>query len=231
MRRCYGPADPLLLVPTDAAAARHPWVVPDSAGRTGNTAIITLAVTSAADAPSARLAGFREGGAQVVVPARVDCTLELALRGLRPAPHSLVVMVEREKIPTEGGQPAFTNAMSRELIAGLPAGQPDRDHLRRRSERLVLAALRRARATRWQGSGSGSRWIAEATTASVKSEAGRWRSVSSSHASRISLFTPRPPPASVVLRAGRRAVESGVDAPYLAVPSQEDRRRKRGEAP
>ena len=41
------------------------------------------------------------------------------------APHSLVVMAEREKLPTEGGRPAFTNAMSREVTAGLPAGGKD----------------------------------------------------------------------------------------------------------
>jgi hypothetical protein len=41
-------------------------------------------------------------------------------------PHSLVVMVEREKLPTEGGRAAFTNAMSRSVTTGLPAGQGDR---------------------------------------------------------------------------------------------------------
>jgi hypothetical protein len=35
-------------------------------------------------------------------------------------------MAEREKIPTEGGRPVFTNAMTRMLTEGLPAGQPDR---------------------------------------------------------------------------------------------------------
>jgi hypothetical protein len=39
--------------------------------------------------------------------------------------HSLVVMAEREKLPTEGGSPAFTNAMTRALKAGLPAGGTD----------------------------------------------------------------------------------------------------------
>jgi len=40
--------------------------------------------------------------------------------------HSLVVMAEREKLPVEGGRPAFDNAMSRLVQAGLPAGQVDR---------------------------------------------------------------------------------------------------------
>ena len=35
-------------------------------------------------------------------------------------------MAEREKLPTEGGRPAFTNAMSRGLTAGLAVGQSDR---------------------------------------------------------------------------------------------------------
>ena len=41
-------------------------------------------------------------------------------------PHSLVVMEEREKLPMEGGRPFFTNAMTRAVTAGLPAGQVDR---------------------------------------------------------------------------------------------------------
>jgi uncharacterized cupredoxin-like copper-binding protein len=41
------------------------------------------------------------------------------------APHSLVVMTQREKIPLEGGPAAFSNAMTRMVTAGLPAGQTD----------------------------------------------------------------------------------------------------------
>jgi len=36
-----------------------------------------------------------------------------------------VVMVEREKLPMEGGRPSFTNAMSRSVTAGLPPGGTD----------------------------------------------------------------------------------------------------------
>ena len=39
--------------------------------------------------------------------------------------HSLVVMAEREKLPTEGGRPVFDNAMSRAVLAGLKPGQRD----------------------------------------------------------------------------------------------------------
>jgi hypothetical protein len=35
-------------------------------------------------------------------------------------------MEEREKLPTEGGRAVFTNAMTKMVTAGLPAGQPDR---------------------------------------------------------------------------------------------------------
>jgi hypothetical protein len=34
-------------------------------------------------------------------------------------------MVQREKIPLEGGRPAFSNAMTRSLTEGLAAGQTD----------------------------------------------------------------------------------------------------------
>ena len=41
------------------------------------------------------------------------------------ASHSLVAMTQREKIPVEGGRPAFSNAMTRMVTAGLPFGQTD----------------------------------------------------------------------------------------------------------
>jgi hypothetical protein len=108
---CYAPT----------AAAQTSWVAADSAGK---TVTLDLAVTPKGDAPSARIAGYREGGVQVVVP--LGWTVRWNWHSEDPgAPHSLVVMVEREKLPTEGGRPAFTNAESRDLLAGLPAGQKD----------------------------------------------------------------------------------------------------------
>ena len=113
-------APPVLRAQDGPAAA--PWVTMDSAARTVRLA---LEVTRPAGAPSASINGYREGGVQVVVPAgwiiawdwkSVDST----------APHSLVVMAEREKLPTEGGRPVFTNAMTRMATAGLAAGQADR---------------------------------------------------------------------------------------------------------
>ena len=98
-----------------------PWVAADPDAR---TAALTLEVTAPQGSPSAVLNGYREGGVQVVVPRGWKVTWDWRSAD-SAAKHSLVVMAEREKLPTEGGRPAFTNAMSRNLTAGLPAGQPD----------------------------------------------------------------------------------------------------------
>jgi hypothetical protein len=105
-----------------AAMVPAPWVIADSAARTVN---IALEVTAPAGSPSALLNGFREGGVQIVVPFRWTITWDWHSTD-SAARHSLVVMAEREKIPTEGGRAAFTNAMSRDLTTGLAAGHPDR---------------------------------------------------------------------------------------------------------
>ncbi len=56
----------------------------------------------------------------------LNWTLKWEWRNLDSAStHSLVVMAEREKLPMEGGRPAFDNAMTRMVGAGLPAGQTD----------------------------------------------------------------------------------------------------------
>ena len=106
-----------------AAAAQDlpSWVTADSAARTVHLA---LAVTPPAGEPSARIAGVRDGKAQVVVP--LGWTVAWDWRNAdSTSPHSLVVMQEREKLPTEGGRPPFTNAMTKSLTAGLAAGQRD----------------------------------------------------------------------------------------------------------
>jgi uncharacterized cupredoxin-like copper-binding protein len=41
------------------------------------------------------------------------------------ASHSLVVVAEREKLPQQGGQAVFTNAMTRAVLPGLAAGRTD----------------------------------------------------------------------------------------------------------
>jgi hypothetical protein len=104
-----------------AQAPAPGWVAVDSAAR---TVTIALEVTHPAGAPSALLNGLREGAAQVVVP--LGWTVAWDWRNAdSTAPHSLVVMQEREKLPTEGGRPVFTNAMTKSLSDGLAAGQSD----------------------------------------------------------------------------------------------------------
>jgi uncharacterized cupredoxin-like copper-binding protein len=93
----------------------------DSAAR---TVTITLVVTPAPDGGAALINGYRNGEVQIVVP--LNWTVQWEWRSADSTkPHSLVVMAEREKLPTEGGQPAFPNAMTRMVKTGLPAGQAD----------------------------------------------------------------------------------------------------------
>ncbi len=110
------------LAPAAAAQAPTPgWITSDSAGR---VVTIALEVTRPAGAASALLNGYREGAAQVVVP--LGWTVVWDWRNAdSAAAHSLVVLQEREKLPTEGGRPAFTNAMTRNVTDGLAAGRTD----------------------------------------------------------------------------------------------------------
>jgi hypothetical protein len=104
-----------------AAQDSASWLKVDSAAR---TITLTLEVTSRRGAPSALLNGFRAGEAQVDVP--LGWTVKWDWRSAdSTAPHSLVVMVEREKMPLEGGRPSFSNAMTRMVTEGLAAGQTD----------------------------------------------------------------------------------------------------------
>jgi hypothetical protein len=96
------------------------WVAVDAAAR---TVTLTLEVTKPAGAPSARVNGEHDGSVQVVVPR--GWTVKWAWKNADAEPHSLVVMQEREKLPMEGGRPFFSNAQSRALTAGLPAGGTD----------------------------------------------------------------------------------------------------------
>jgi hypothetical protein len=104
-----------------AGCAAAAWLVADDAAR---TVTVALQVTRAPDG-AALINGRRAGQIQIVVP--LNWTVQWDWRNAdSTAPHSLVVMQEREKLPTEGGRPAFTNAMTRSVTAGLPAGQGDR---------------------------------------------------------------------------------------------------------
>jgi sulfocyanin SoxE-like protein len=113
-------AAPTATAPAPAATAPD-WLVVDTATK---TATLTLQVTAPPDAPSALINGYRAGQARIVVP--VGWTVKWDWRNADPtSPHSLVVMVQREKIPLEGGRPAFSNAMTRMVTAGLPPDATD----------------------------------------------------------------------------------------------------------
>jgi Sulfocyanin (SoxE) domain len=108
--------------PVPAPATRAPDIlVVDSAAK---AATLTLETTSAAGAPSALISGSRNGEVRIVVP--VGWTVKWNWRNADPsASHSLVVMVQREKLPLEGGRASLQNAMSRMVTEGLSAGQTD----------------------------------------------------------------------------------------------------------
>ena len=97
------------------------WLAVDSAGR---TVTLKLEVTAPPGSQSALINGFRAGAARVLVPLGWTVKWDWASAD-STAPHSLVVMVQREKIPLEGGRAFFSNAMTRMVTEGLRPGQPD----------------------------------------------------------------------------------------------------------
>jgi uncharacterized cupredoxin-like copper-binding protein len=113
------PASPS--TPTASADSSPSWLTVDSAAR---TATLTLEVTAPPNAPSALINGDRAGEARIIVP--LGWTVRWNWRNAdSTSPHSLVVMVQREKIPLEGGRAAFGNAMTRMVTTGLPPGATD----------------------------------------------------------------------------------------------------------
>jgi hypothetical protein len=97
------------------------WLVADSAAK---AAELTIEVTRPPEAESALLNGYRRGQARVIVPR--GWTVRWNWRNAdSSSPHSMVVMAEREKVPLEGGRPAFSNAMTRMVTEGLAPGQTD----------------------------------------------------------------------------------------------------------
>jgi hypothetical protein len=90
----------------------------------GHAVTLALEVSAPPGAASALINGYRAGEARVVVP--LGWTVKWDWRSTdSTTPHSLVVVVQREKIPLEGGRPSFTNAMTRAVIEGLRPGQSD----------------------------------------------------------------------------------------------------------
>ena len=96
-----------------------PWLVADDAAKT-----VTVALVVTPGQGGARINGHRGGDLQIVVP--IGWTVQWDWRSAdSTTSHSLVLMEEREKLPTEGGRAVFTNAMTKSVTAGLAAGQVD----------------------------------------------------------------------------------------------------------
>jgi Sulfocyanin (SoxE) domain len=108
--------------PRADAADTTTWLQADSATK---TVALSLEVSRPADAASALLNGFRSGEIEIVVPFGWTVTWNFQNQD-STAPHSLVLMTARERVPLEGGRSAFSNARTRMVTEGLPAGQTDR---------------------------------------------------------------------------------------------------------
>ena len=116
-----GPANTASLLPPEPSTDTTAWLVSDSAAKTAELSIV---VTRPPGSESALLNGYRRGEARIIIP--VGWTVRWNWRNAdSSSPHSLVVMAEREKVPLEGGRPAFSNAMTRMVTEGLQLGQTD----------------------------------------------------------------------------------------------------------
>ncbi|MEO8139128.1 MAG: sulfocyanin-like copper-binding protein [Gemmatimonadota bacterium] len=108
-------------VPGSAGSQLPEWITVDSAQQT-----VTLSLEALPGGPEgiATLNGNHHGGVQIVVPLNWTVKWIWVNRDSAQS-HSLVVMVEREKLPMEGGRPSLDNAVSRAVTAGLKVGQRD----------------------------------------------------------------------------------------------------------
>jgi hypothetical protein len=101
--------------------AQSSWLSVDSAARAVS---LRLDVTAPAGSSSAAISGHREGSVQIVVPRGWTVAWQWESHD-STAPHSLVLMAEREKLPSVGGQPALDNAMTKAVAGGLEVGSRD----------------------------------------------------------------------------------------------------------
>jgi hypothetical protein len=97
------------------------WIHPDPAAK---SVLLDLTVTHPAGSPSAVISGEHDGGIQVIVPRGWTIKWHWVNQD-SSASHSLVVVAEREKLPQQGGQAVFTNAMTRAVLPGLAVGRTD----------------------------------------------------------------------------------------------------------
>jgi hypothetical protein len=102
-------------------AQQPEWLSVDPAARMVG---LTLEAQPGGPEGIATLNGLHHGAVQLVVPLGWTVKWAWTNRDSSQA-HSLVVMAEREKLPTEGGRPALENALSRAVLTGLKAGQRD----------------------------------------------------------------------------------------------------------
>lgn len=110
----------LCLAATPAAAQTIPaWIAADTAAK---TVTLTLKADRTAEGALA-LNGERDGALQVIVPR--GWTITWKWTNADTTRRSLIVMQEREKLPEQAGRPAFTNAVTRSPLAGLPPGGTD----------------------------------------------------------------------------------------------------------
>lgn len=108
--------------PLAAQTAELPtWIQPDPASK---SVLLDLTVTHPGGAPSAVISGEHDGSIQVIVPRSWTIKWHWVNQD-STASHSLVVVAEREKLPQQGGQAVFTNAMTRAVLPGLPVGRTD----------------------------------------------------------------------------------------------------------
>jgi uncharacterized cupredoxin-like copper-binding protein len=111
----------LIAAPARAQSEPLPrWIAADPAAK---SVTLTLEVARAQGTVAAALNGEHDGTIQINVP--LGWTVRWSWRNGDSIPHSLVVVAEREKLPTEGGHPALDNAMSRGVTAGLQPGESD----------------------------------------------------------------------------------------------------------
>jgi len=101
--------------------AQQSWLSVDSAAKAVS---LRLDVTAPPGVSSALISGHREGSVQVVVPRGWTVAWQWESHD-STAPHSLVLMAEREKLPLEGSRPAIDNAMTRGVTTGLEVGSRD----------------------------------------------------------------------------------------------------------
>jgi len=112
----------LFAAPSAAQATAIPgWIHSDPAAK---SVLLDLTVTHPAGAPSAVISGEHDGSIQVIVPRAWTIKWHWVNED-SAASHSLVVVAEREKLPQQGGQAVFTNAMTRAVLPGLATGRTD----------------------------------------------------------------------------------------------------------